>query len=181
MTVPKGKRGISKVEFFHYAYKLNDRITTLLIRDFGIKRISKDLKAFTYSAKMNGADRETFIDICDKYGINVESEYPMWIIEYYRDWILQILREFIDNITQANTIYPKNENEFYLRRKYQWNAIANCYQLKQAFQTAVRNLPVDVEKYMPYIEMIDDEINHLKNWKKSDNKILEAIKNKNNK
>ena len=89
-----------------------------------------------------------------------------------------MLREFINNITQANTIYPKSESEFYLRRKYQWEAIANCYQLLQAFQTAIRNLPVDVEKYMPYVKMIEEELQHLKNWKKADNKILEAIKSK---
>lgn len=60
MTVPKNKRTVSKVEFFYFAYKLNDKITQLLIKDFGIKRISKDLKAFTYGAKMSGEDREAF-------------------------------------------------------------------------------------------------------------------------
>lgn len=178
MTVPKNKRTVSKVEFFYFAYKLNDKITQLLIKDFGIKRISKDLKAFTYGAKMSGEDREAFMELCDKYGINVESEYPLWLIEYYRGWILRLLQELIDNITQANTIYPKNENEFFLRRKYQTIAIGKCYQLLQAFQTAVRNLPVDVEKYMPYVKMIEEEVTHFKNWKKSDNKILEAIKAK---
>lgn len=178
MTVPKNKRSVSKVEFFYYAYKLNNCITQVLLKDFGIKRINKDLKAFTYGAKMSGEDRESFMDICNRYDINVESRYPLWLLEYYREWILGLLRELINNITQANTIFPKNESEFYLRRKYQWEAISNCYQLLQAFQTAIRNLPVDVEKYMPYVKMIEEELHHLKNWKKSDNKILDAIKAK---
>ena len=84
MAVPKSRRTLSKVEFFYRAYKLNDAITQLLIKDFGIKRISKDLKAFTYGAKMNQQDREGFMAYCTKYGINVETEYPLWIIEYYR-------------------------------------------------------------------------------------------------
>ena len=127
---------------------------------------------------MNNEDKSNFIDICTKYGINVESEYPLWLIEYYRDWILELLKNLINNVTQANTIYPTSESEFYLRRKYQHEAIANCYQLKQAFQTAIRILPVDVEKYMPFVGMIDKELELLKSWKKSDNRILEAIKAK---
>ena len=84
----------------------------------------------------------------------------------------------INNITQANTIYPKTESEYYLRREYLWRAIGNCYQLKQAMQAAVRNLPVKTEKYMPYIAAIEEEINLLRNWKKADNKILQMIKEK---
>lgn len=176
MAVPKDRRTLSKVEFFYRAYRLNDAITQLLIKDFGIKRISKDLKAFTYGAKMTPADREGFMAYCTKYGINVETEYPLWIIEYYRGWILKILQDMINNITQANTIYPKSESEYYLRRQYQWRAIGNCYQLKQAMQAAVRNLPVKTEKYMPYIGAIEEEIALLKDWKKRDNKILQMIK-----
>lgn len=176
MTVPKYKRTKSNVEFFHFAYRLNDNITRLLIKDFGIKRVNKDLKAFAYTAKMEISDRENFIGLCNKYNINLESEYPLWIIEYYRTWILYILRQMIDNITQANTIYTSSENEFYFRRQYQWRAIGNCYQLLQAMQTAIRILPVDVEKYMPYVEAINKELELLKAWKKADNKKLEAIK-----
>lgn len=176
MTVPKYKRSASAVEFFHYAYTLNDRITTLLIKDFGIKRTSRDLKAFTYTAKMDGKDRAEFLELCTKYGVNVEASYPLWIVEYYRDWILALLREMINNITQANTVYATNEYEFNFRRQYQWRAIGNCYQLLQAMQTAIRILPVDVEKYMPYVNMITKELELLKAWKKGDNKILAAIK-----
>lgn len=178
MSVPKSKRSLSKVEFFYRAYRLNDAITRLLIKDFGVKRTSKDLKAFTYGAKMTEADRETFMELCNKYGVNVEAEYPLWLIEYYRDWVLRLLRELIDSITQANTIYPKNESEYYLRRQYQWRAIGACYQLKQAMQAAVRILPIKVEKYMPFIGLIEEELTLLKNWKKTDNKILTMIKAK---
>lgn len=178
MTVPKYKRTKSNIEFFHFAYRLNDNITRLLIRDFGIKRVCKDLKAFTYTAKMERSDREYFIGLCNKYNINLETEYPLWLIEYYRTWILYLLRQMIDNITQANTIYASSENEFYFRRQYQWRAIGNCYQLLQAMQTAIRILPVDVEKYMPYVNDINKELELLKAWKKADNKILEAIKAK---
>lgn len=177
MTVPAGKRNKSKMEFFHTAYKLHDSITTLLIRDFGIKSISRDLKSFTYSAKMTPEDRANYIEMCCKYHIDVESEYPKWLIEYYRNWIMQLLRELINNITVANTIYPAEPNFEYwfnLRRQYQQLAIANCYQLLQALQAAGRILPVDYNKMMPYVDMVASEITALKDWRKSGNKMLRA-------
>lgn len=179
MTVPKSQRGQSRMEFFYRALKLNDAITQVLLRDFGIKRTLRELKTFTYCAKMEPKDQEAFIDLCGKYGIDTEARYPLWLVEYYRDWILALLREMINNITQANTIYPTSENEFYFRRQYQWKAIGCCYQLLQAMQTAIRNLPVDVEKYMRFVGMIEEELELLKGWKKSDNKILKAIQQKN--
>ena len=35
MSVPKNQRGLSKMEFFHKAYEISDKVTTLLIRNFG--------------------------------------------------------------------------------------------------------------------------------------------------
>ena len=179
MSVPASKRGKSKTEFFHSAYKLNDEITQLLLRDFGLKTSNTDLRTFTYRAKMSNEDRQTFVDLSTKYHLNVEAAYPYWLINYYRNCMLHILEQLISNITVANTIYANSEREFYDRRHYQWLAIANCYQLLQTMQTVIRNLPVDAEKYMRYVDMIESEMESLKSWKKSDNRILTAIKNKN--
>jgi uncharacterized protein YbcC (UPF0753/DUF2309 family) len=76
MSVPEGKRGVSQMDFLHLAYKLNKDITLLLIRDFGVKSISRDLKTFIHSAKMNYEDREIFKELCKKYCIDVEANYP---------------------------------------------------------------------------------------------------------
>jgi hypothetical protein len=43
-------------------------------------------------------------------------------------------------------------------------------------QYVISILPVDAEKYMPYVAMVDREIALLKGWRKSDNKILKGIK-----
>lgn len=180
MTVPVSRRNKSKVEFFNQAYRLSEDITELLLRDFGIKKTSKDLRAFSYKAKMAEEDKESFMNLCNKYGIDVEVEYPLWLLEYYRDWILSLLKELIDNITMANTIYPTTEKEFLFRREFQWKAIGNCYQLLQAMQRALRSFHnADLAKYMPYVEQIRNELESLKAWKKSDNKILKAIQEKN--
>lgn len=178
MSVPVSKRGKSKLEFFHQAYKLNDEITKLLLRDFGLKTINSDLNVFTYRAKMSEEDKQIFTDLVNRYHLNVETAYPYWLIDYYRNWILHILEQLINNITTANTIYANSEKEFYDRRHYQWLAISNCQQLFQTMQAVIRNLPVNAEKYMRYVDIINNEIDSLKEWKKSDNKILTAIRNK---
>lgn len=179
MSVPKGKRNLSTLEFFHRAYRLNDDLTRLLLRDFGVKRVSKDLRSFTYAAKMTGEDRNQYMAICQRYGIDVEIEYPMWLVEYYRNWILQLLKDMLNHITIANTIRPAEPNYDYwfnLRRQHQQMAIAACFEMVQAIQTAARNLPVDYEKLMPYAQQLRAEIELLKAWRKSDNKRYSARK-----
>lgn len=181
MSVPVGKRGESKLDFFYNAYHLTDDITRFLIKDFGVKNISRDLKAFTRKAKMDNEDKETFSALCLKYNIDVEADYPIWLIDYYRTWILDICRRLIDEITMANTIYPNVQSSnfehfFKLKQEHQYNAIAACYQLKQALQAAGRILPVNFEKFMPFVDRIDTEINSLKTWRKSGNKLVAKYK-----
>ena len=88
MAVPKGERGMTKTEFFAAAYKLHDEIIKLLLRDMGAKPITRDLKTFTYRAKMSEADRNKFNALCEKYHIDVEADFPSWLMDYYQDFYL---------------------------------------------------------------------------------------------
>ena len=172
MSVPVGIRTVSKVEFLHLAKKLKRDITFLLIRDFGVKSISRNLKSFAHSAKMNEADRTAFYELCNKYHIDVEAEWPVWLMDEYRNNVLQLLRLLKENIVTANTIYPTEPDFEYwhnLRRKHQKLAQANCYQLLDTFQDICEILPVDKEKLMPYVGMLEHELNAIKNWQKRTN------------
>lgn len=55
-------------------------------------------------------------------------------------------------------------------------AIGNCEQLLQEMQYIISIIPVDAQKYIRYVEMIEKEIALLKGWRKSDNKILKKIR-----
>ncbi|MBR6045767.1 MAG: hypothetical protein IKP95_12795 [Ruminococcus sp.] len=178
MSVPLSERGISKKKYYDYALKLDDKIVGLLIRDFGLKTICKDLNVFTHKAKMNELDKSLFNKLCEVYHLNVETAYPYWLIDHYRTRIMKILEDLIANITTAYSIFANSEREFFDRRHYQWLAISNCEMLLQTMQCVIRQLPVDAEKYMEYVDMIQEEIELLKNWKKSENKILKAIREK---
>lgn len=176
MTVPAGKRQPSNLEFLNTYYKLRKAVTAVLLRDFGVKRSARDLWTFCYSAKFNHEDGEAFRSLCDKYRIDLEAEFPLWLLEHYRGRVLKSLYDLLENIVYANSIYPTTEKEWEYRRQFQQKAIANCYQLLQVFQMAVSDLPVDANKYMLLVGLIERELGLLKAWKKAGNKLLAAIR-----
>ncbi len=178
LSVPAGERSQSKLEFLNTYYKLRRRLVKLLLRDFGVKNTLRDLRVFSRAAKFNEEDKEAFFSLCQKYGIDVEAEFPLWLVEHYRERTLKNLYDLLDSIVFANSIYPSTEKEWEFRRQFQSKAIATCYQLLQTFQAAIDDLPVDANKYMPFVELIQKELELLKGWKKSGNKILQAIKKK---
>ena len=180
MAVPKGERGMTKTEFYAAAIKLHDAIVKLLLRDMGVKAVTRDMKTFVWRAKMTEEDKKQFTALCDKYHIDVETDFPSWLMDYYRNNILHCLEDLMTHITNANSVYvdvhsPNAMNEFSLRRKEMWLAIGSCERLFQQFQSVIRLLPVDANKYTQYTEQIQKELEHLKNWKKSDNYLLKSI------
>ena len=56
------------------------------------------------------------------------------------------------------------------RRIHQYKAIGQCYRLTQELQYAIETLPVDMNKYTRFADMIQVEIDLIKGWRKSDNK-----------
>ena len=69
-------------------------------------------------------------------------------------------------------IYPTvNDYEYWhtLRRKYQKLAQADCYRLLRAMQNICYILPVDKERLMPYVELVDKELTAIKNWQNRTN------------
>lgn len=178
MAVPKGKQKKSPKEYFDFLYTLTDEIDAFATRDFGFKTMPRDLKTFTFRAKMTKDDKEEFMALCDKYKIDVVAEYPLWKVELYRIKLDNIGEDLIRYVTLADSIFPQTMSEFDMRRNLQWKAIGTCYYYLQTFQTIMRRLPVDVEKYMTYVDDIRKEIGLLRKWKKSDNRFKEIIINK---
>ena len=153
-------------------FKLQREITLLFIRDLGVKSVNRDLKNFTHNARMSQEDRETYTALCDKYHIDAEAEWPLWLIEHYRKRMLSILDSLEDNIVTGNTIYPNTTDYEYwhnLRKKYQKLAQADCYRLLRLLQDICYVLPVDKEKIMPYVELASKELQALKNWQNRTN------------
>lgn len=181
MAIPKYKRtSESKLEFMHNALELRKKITTLLLRDFGLKNKVRNTKAFlNNTCQMDETDAQTITNIIQKYNLNKEiiDEYPKWWIDHERNLIMNLLSTLINNIIHANSIYVSNEQEYYDRRTYWNSAIADCNTLLNEFEYIRYVLPIDSEKYTSYVDMIDKEIALIKGVRKSDNKVLKKLNN----
>ena len=175
MSVLKAKRKSSQFEVFHHFYKTRKEITDLLLRDFGYdleraeKRVAKMFGGKPYE-ELTPEEKVRY----DKLKAKNEA-FDNWFIEDERKCIVDCLREITKEVFTANSIYPTVMEELVERRLCQDRAIGQCYRLTQELQYAIETLPVDVNKYLRFADMIQTEINLIKGWRKSDNKFHRAI------
>lgn len=175
MSVLKAKRKSSQFEVFHHFYKTRKEITDLLLRDFGYdleraeKRVVKLFGGKPYE-ELTPEEKVRY----DKLKAKNEA-FDNWFIEDERKCIVDCLREITKEVFTANSIYPTVMEELVERRLCQDRAIGQCYRLTQELQYAIETLPVDVNKYLRFADMIQTEINLIKGWRKSDNKFKRAI------
>jgi hypothetical protein len=158
MSVLKNKRNLSKLEFYHNARTLREEVTNLLLRDFGVRDKIRKFKNE------------------DNVEVTVIEEYPEWLMTFFRQSIINILRSLMMNISAANTIYPVSLEELAERRKYQTAAIYSCEQLLEEMTYCADILPVELNKFLPFVDKIAFEIKLLKGWRKSSNDLARKIK-----
>lgn len=175
MSVLKAKRKPSQFEVFHHFYKMRKEITDLLLRDFGYdleRADSKVLKMFGGKPYEELTPEEKAL--YDKVKAKNEA-FVEWFIHDERQVVVDCLRTIGEEIFVANSIYPTCMEELIERRIRQDRAVGQCYRLTQELQYAIETLPVDVNKYLRFADLIQTEINLLKGWRKSDNKFKRAI------
>lgn len=179
-SVPKSKQRLSDMEFYRTAKFLRKKIVFYLLRDFGIRDKVRSVGLFQKAASISEEDRKIIQELSIKYDMYnpLVEEYPRWFLEDLRQTFLSILRSLIHNIVRANRIRPNSIAEFNQRRSFQNNAIGDCEVLLEEFQHVIEVLPVDIEKYEEVVSKIEAEIDLLKGWRKSDNRVLTAIKKK---
>ena len=176
MSVLKSKRKASQFEVFHHFYKMRKEVTDLLLRDFGfdleraIKNISKKFFGGRPYEELTPEEKDRYDKLVEK-----DIAFAEWFIKDERQAVVDCLRTIGKEVFTANSIYPTYMEELVERRLHQDRAIGQCYRLTQELQYAIETLPVDVNKYLRFAEMIQTEINLLKGWRKSDNKFKRAI------
>lgn len=177
MSVLKRKRNISKMEFYHNAIKLRLMITEFLLKDFGIKSRRRNLEFAKDVYDIEDEDVEEIENILSAYDLKNSfiDNFPSWLIDKERDYFMDLLRSLMKNICSANTIHITNKEEYYMRRNYQTQAICDCENLLQEMQYIIYVTHPNVEKYMPYVDIIEKEIALLKGWRNSDNKIMKSL------
>ena len=166
MSVLKSKRKPSQFEVFHHLNKMRKEVTDLLLRDFGydldkaVKKVETTFGGRPYE-ELSPDEKVRYEKLMEK-----NTAFAEWFIADERKVIVDCLRSITEEVYVANSIY---------RRVHQDRAVGQCYRLTQELQYAIETLPVDVNKYLRFAEMIQTEINLLKGWRKSDNKFKSAL------
>lgn len=175
MSVLKSKRKPSQFEVFHHFYKVRKEVTDLLLRDFGydLTKAEKDLKrnfGGRNVEELNPDEITRYAKLKEKY-----KAFDEWFVMNQRETIMDCLHSIGEEVFTANSIYPTCMEELIERRIHQDRAIGQCYRLTQELQYSIETLPVDVNKYTRFADMIQTEVNLIKGWRKSDNKFKGAI------
>ncbi len=186
MSVLKNNRGLSDLEFYHTAINLRKEITRKLLSDFGVKDPNNSRASNFPDNDLRSEVTQEFPKMAlffNKYTKmqeemrtrDVVSEYPYWLVYRFRDEMMDLLKQLIDNITDANSIYPVNMHELEIRRDYQTAAIGAREKMLQELQYIIEVLPVDVNAILRYVEMVDRETALLKGWRKANGKIAKRL------
>ena len=180
---PKSQRSPTKFEAEHNFYALRDRVTELMLLDFGFSEEKYQRQITKYKESHKSA-------------VNVEEVTERWtkkcssfnrfFIDEESKAISDLLRKISIEFTMANSIYPSTKNpsklsDYCQRRLHLNEAIALCYALKQEIHYVIRILPVDINKYKPYDEAINKQIALFKGVRKADNRFLKTEASKKNK
>ena len=139
-------------------------------------------------SKRNKSTREydeTFFIMYGKIVNTIESRFHTSDEEYQKHKLfvddksremLSLADDILRYIRLANSIFPKSLAEYYERRNNMTHAIGLCYALITQYQTVLRILNVEDDKFADEIDSIQHQINSLKNWRKSDNHFQKDLK-----
>lgn len=139
----------------HHAFKLRREIRALCLRDFSYKFKEKAYETVTQRERRKQFERDE---------LNKEV-----------DIIIDMLRSITSHINLANKINPQTWAEYTERRLHQTRAIAECSTLSTELQFAIEDFGTDVNQFIPIDKMISFQINMLKRWRQSDNKMIPKL------
>ena len=177
MSVPKGRRQESRFEAQHNFYKVRGEVTALVLNDFGFSEEKYRKKMEKYRAAHS---KDTNIDDIVARWERKNEAFKKWYIDEEGRAVLDIMREIEKAFTTGNSIFPSETPakvlEFLVRRWYMNRAIGLCYALKQELNYIIRTLPVDINKYERFAEMIDRQIALYKGVRQADNRLIKPRK-----
>ena len=178
MAVVKNKRNESRFEANHHFLALRQSVTDLVLHDFGYseskyqKLIEFKLKQIKDEDKSNGAKAEWQIK---------DESFRSFFIDQEAIAVLDLLRKISIEFNVANSIFPADTPsklfEYLIRRWHLNNAIGYCNALKVEIQYIIQTLPVDINRYIPFAEAIDEQIQLFKGVRLSDNRFLRPGRN----
>lgn len=124
MSVPKGRRTLSRFEAAHHLFKLRDEITLLILQDFGFSEKK-------YQSQIEKWERWHVNDPnCEEQvaAMKLKCEtFNKWFIDEEARAVLDLARKIEEEFTVGNSIYPSETPakliEFIIRRWHMNRAI----------------------------------------------------------
>jgi len=159
MSVVKSKRHESRLEVLVQVDRLAKELTDLMIRNFG----TKDVNAMARRQYAYGKD------------VRENPAHYRFLISEYKNAIVKDLKLLNYHIDSANAIHPTNLVECDERRRLQDLALGNCDHIKHELQQFCDDFDVRIADYRIPIFELDREIELLKKWRRSDNRIRKKI------
>jgi hypothetical protein len=177
MSVVYGDRGLSNTQYWKELLALERDFRLYLLRDFGVKRRTREPEWYIHTLRMTPDHARQFRDLCAEYGVEkITDRFPEWLVDDMRHDILDVLRRLKRNIRDAYDVYPYYVSEYFKRRNYQDDAIRNCGELYDIFTTCKDTFPINADLYDQYVEKIEHVCDLLKAWRKLENPILKQIR-----
>ena len=177
-SVPKGKQKESPFAARHHFYKLRDAVTGLMLNDFGFsqEKYERNIEKYRQAHQNSSGNVDEIVARWKKKN----EAFNAWFIDKECDAVLNILRKIESEFTFGNSIYPSDTpakiSEYCERRKHINAAISYCYILKQEIQYIIKTLPVDMNKFDRFDDMITQQIKLYKGVRRSDNRFLKQMK-----
>lgn len=159
MSVPVGKRSESRCQAVYNATIIKSEIHSLCCRHLGIKNIDQIVRRKYLFGSDNYENREKYV---------MELYQSKKALHMYSDMLLSNTRAA--NRSSLDTIEKCNS-----KIEYQEKALDVCEMIIAKFQDIVDVFLVDVNKYQPYVKMIDDEIALIKKWEQYVKKIRKSL------
>ena len=173
MSVPKSKRKESRFEAQHNLYALRKEVTDLVVADFGFSPEKYMEKMERYRASHRSAANVD--EVCERWRAKCDG-FRAWYVDEEGRAILELLRNIQTEFSIANSVFPSRTHakllEFLQRRWHMNRAIGYCYALKQEMQYAIETLPVDINKFERFADLIDREIALIKGVRQSSNSMI---------
>lgn len=180
MSVPRNKRTLSNLEYFHNGIKMRDMLLELMIRDFGVKIKKNDFEFLQKNYNMSEEDLQLVEYLCKKYHVyeHILYDFPVWFMEYERKYLMTSIRRFFVHLRYADAIIVTSDETHQQRKYHLLQARTECYLITDEMDYMAKVYPIDMNKYLPLLDVIHYEIKLLSHELKLDNDRYRKWKNR---
>ena len=176
MSVPKGKRKQSRFECQHNLIALRKEVTDLMIHEFGYSKakMEKNIERYAETHKDNPN-----IDSIVAAMRRKNEAFTDWFVKMEKEKILNLIQKVCEEFAIGNSIFPTKGpallDEYNQRRLHMNKAIGYCFALEQEIQYAITVLPVNMDKFTRFDEMIRKQISLIRGVRQSGNRFIKSL------